>query len=104
MSWEIDQFKDNKLFYKKMHIMCELAIPLSIHLGIKNIYTVGWDLGKIDKKFYYDTTRIDKDYPVERTELPYIPHIVKLLNKKNINIYKIKEISPILLPYYNLFQ
>lgn len=35
MSWDINKFKDNELFFYKMHIMCELAIPLAIHLGIK---------------------------------------------------------------------
>lgn len=103
MSWDINKFKDNELFFYKMHIMCELAIPLAIHLGIKNIYTVGWDLSLINNKNYFCENKYVKYYKNNQEKI-FIPYIVKLLNEKDINIYKIKEISPILLPYYNLFQ
>ena len=87
--------------------MCELAIPLCIHLGISKIYTVGWDLKKIGDNSYChdnvnDTTLINNTY-INRTEFDYVPSIKKILNDKNIEIYKIKE-SPILLEYKNIFS
>lgn len=103
ISWKIEKFEKNKLFYQKLHIINELVTPLAIHLGIKNIYTVGWDLGTINNNFYYDSAG-KKKFPKDKSELPYLPYIIDNLKKKNINIYKIKEISPIPLPYYNLFQ
>ena len=36
------------------------------------------------------------------SEFDYVPNIKKILNDKNIEIYKIKE-SPILLEYKNIF-
>ena len=30
-------------------LMFELAVPMAIHLGCKNIVTIGWDIGDINK-------------------------------------------------------
>lgn len=98
---------NNKKFYKNQHIMCELAIPLCIHLGVSKIYTVGWDLKNINNKYYCEYKinidgfiEVDK---INKTEYDYVPNIKKILNDKGIEIYKIKE-SPILLELKNIFK
>jgi hypothetical protein len=109
LTWSND--KDNNKTYKYLHIMCELAIPLCIHLGISKIYTCGWDLKAINNKTYCNENIIDKigSYDEKNkketnpTEYEYVPNIKKILNDKGIEIYKIKE-SPILLEYKNIFN
>ena len=104
ITWTTDN-NTNTLFHA-LHIMCEIAIPLCIHLGIIKIYTVGWDLRKIDDKSYcfndIKTNPVYFDPKMNTTEYDYIPNIKKILNNMNIEIYKIKE-SPILLEYKNIF-
>ena len=104
ITWNTDKNK-NKTFVC-LHIMCELAIPLCIHLGISRIYTVGWDLKKAgDKTYVYDGMKnpyYGDNIKKNISEFDYVPNIKKILNDKNIEIYKIKE-SPILLEYKNIF-
>jgi hypothetical protein len=101
ISWNIDQ--NYNISHIPLHIMCEIAIPLCIHLGISRIYTVGWDLKKINNKAYvYDNMNSSNYNNSNNTEFNYVPNIKKILNDKNIEIYKIKE-SPILLEYKNIF-
>jgi len=105
ISWNID--KDYNISHIPLHIMCEIAIPLCIHLGVSKIFTVGWDLKNINNKAYiYDDMKNPVYNDINKTSLPVeyesVPYIKKILNDKNIEIYKIKE-SPILLEYKNIF-
>jgi len=83
ITWTLN--KDNNYTFSYLHSMCELAIPLCIHLGISKIYTAGWDLK--DQK--------------NLNEFDNIIDIKKILNSKNISIFKIKN-SPISLDLKNI--
>ena len=109
ISWNLNNFKkEKKIYYYPMHIMCELVLPLCILLGIKNIYTVGWDLDyKYKKNSYFDPKiKLSKLYISKHiknnTELIVLDNIKIILKKKNINIYKIKKQSPLNIKYKNI--
>ena len=101
LTWMKDE--NNKRYYLNLHIMCELALPLAIHLGIKNIYTVGWDLKPINNQDYCFSSnkKIYEDNKI--SEYDYVPDIEKILNNMGITINKIKE-SPILLNMVDFFK
>jgi hypothetical protein len=82
--------------------MCELSIPLSIHLGIKKIYTTGWDLKPINDKNYCFESNLKTYVNNEASEYDYVPDVEKILNNLGITINKIKA-SPILLTLKNDF-
>jgi hypothetical protein len=105
--YETNIYKKNLLGCNALHIMCELAIPLCIHLGVSKIYTCGWDLRKINNIGYFNSNsnniyKESQNSSNDSTEFYYVPNIKNILNNKNIEIYKIKE-SPILLDYKNIF-
>jgi hypothetical protein len=61
--------------------MCELAIPLCIHLSISRIYTVGWDCKNIGDKSFVCDDIIDTVYnniKNNSTEFNYVPYIKKI--------------------------
>jgi hypothetical protein len=93
--------------------MCELSLPLSIHLGIKKIYTTGWDLKPINNKNYCfesgekhnkNSEKFEYKYvpDFETCEFNYVPDIEKILSNLGITINKINN-SPILLTLKNDF-
>jgi predicted transcriptional regulator len=99
LTWKL---KDNQRTYINMHIMCEMALPLCIHLGILNIYTTGWDLKLINNQDYCFETNTKSYLNNKISEYKYVPNIKTILNNLGITIHKIKE-SPILLDYKNIF-
>jgi len=94
---------NNKKTYINLHIMCELALPLAIHLGIKKIYTTGWDLKPINNQDYCSTSNVKSYQNSKISEYNYVPNIEKILDNLGITINKIKE-SPILLKYKNILN
>jgi hypothetical protein len=98
--------KNNVLYINLLHIMGEICIPLCVLLGVKNIFTVGWDLKQINNIKYYNNTNNVKLKNIynnaNNTEYDCISSYVKILNNKNINIYKIVKVSPIPLDFYNI--
>jgi hypothetical protein len=104
---------NNNRSYIHLHIMCELSLPLSIHLGIKKIYTTGWDLKPINNKNYCfesgekhnkNSEKFEYKYvpDFETCEFNYVPDIEKILSNLGITINKINN-SPILLTLKNDF-
>jgi hypothetical protein len=94
--------ENNKKTYINLHIMCELALPLAIHMGIKKIYTTGWDLKPINNQDYCYTSNIKSYQDSKISEYNYVPNIEKILGNLGISINKIKE-SPILLNLVDFF-
>ena len=99
LTWKV---KDNQRTYINMHIMCEMALPLCIHLGISNIYTTGWDLKLINNQDYCYESNTKSYLNSKISEYKYVPNIKTILNNLGITIHKIKE-SPILLELKNIF-
>ena len=95
--------KNNQRTYINMHIMCEIALPLCIHLGISNIYTTGWDLKLINNQDYCYESNTKSYLNSKISEYKYVPNIRTILNNLGITIHKIKE-SPILLELKNIFS
>ena len=93
---------NNQRTYINMHIMCEIALPLCIHLGISNIYTTGWDLKLINNQDYCYESNTKSYLNSKISEYKYVPNIRTILNNKGITIHKIKE-SPVLLELKNIF-
>jgi len=94
--------KNNQRTYINMHIMCEMALPLCIHLGISNIYTTGWDLKLINNQHYCYESNTKSYLNSKISEYKYVPNIRTILNDLGITIHKIKE-SPVLLELKNIF-
>ena len=75
-------------------IMYELAIPLAVHLGVKKIVTIGWDVGNLDlwknqedeserhfvDHFYSDETQLYDKFKMDATE-------IKLIANSMVGIY-----------------
>lgn len=106
IEWNLYEFnKINKIYYYPMHIMCELVFPLCILLGIKNIYTVGWDLNYSKNNSYFNKNI--KNSIINNTNIPseiiILKNIEYILKKKNISIYKIKKESPLNIKYKYIF-
>ena len=93
---------NNQRTYINMHIMCEIALPLCIHLGIANIYTTGWDLKLINNQDYCYESNTKSYLNSKISEYKYVPNIRTILNNLGITIHKIKE-SPVLLELKNIF-
>lgn len=104
ISQHIDVFswKQNHLYYNNAHIMLELSIPLCIHLGVKNIYTLGWDLDYSKKSYFTDKVKLLKNVNINNTEAHIVKDVVIILKKYGINIFKLNNDSPIHLEYIRL--
>ena len=106
ISKHIDKFswKPNELSYNCAHIMLELAIPLSMHIGSKNIYTLGWDLDYKNGYFTKDIKNQQEDFSIlfNKSESHIVKDVVIILKKYGINIYKINKSSPINLEYKDI--
>ena len=100
LTWQRDE--NNNRSYINLHIMCELALPLSIHLGVKKIYTTGWDLKPIENQDYCYTSNIKSYQTSKISESNYVSDIEKILNNLGITINKIKP-SPIVLNLIDFF-
>jgi hypothetical protein len=93
-------------FTKIGHIMYEIAIPICVHLGFSNIYTIGWDCNYTQQTYYYatksnikTTNRIKCNSAVINNS--YFMHKV-MKEKYNINIYKSSNSSLVKLPIIDI--
>jgi hypothetical protein len=93
-------------YYPTGHIMYEIAIPICVHLGFSNIYTIGWDCNYTKQSYYYAPKRnvkiLDRvkcnSCVIENT---YFMHKV-MKEKYNINIYKTSNDSLVKLPIIDI--
>jgi hypothetical protein len=93
------KIRNNYLYFNCANIMLEIAIPLLIHLGIKNIFTYGWD-GPINNQYTYFNNDINNTFNNNcMSEYTNMTSIKQMLNNNNINVYKCSEKSPIDLPF-----
>lgn len=112
----LNRKKKNKIFlFYPAHIMLEMAIPLSILIGCKNIYTIGWDGPNLNNEQLYFHKYIN-DYMEKINEIKpdeernnsleyrYIKKINKVLNIHKIFLYKINNKSPIQIPFCNILK
>lgn len=104
ISQHIDVFswKPNNLYYNNAHIMLELCIPLCIHIGVKNIYTLGWDLDYSKKSYFTDEVKTLKKVDNNNTEAHIVKDVAIILKKYGINILKLNNDSPIQLDFIKL--
>ena len=89
--------------------MLEVAIPLSIFIGSKNIFTFGWD-GPKNEKYNFFNKNVNIDYATALSsknilcaEYKYIKFINNIFINNGINVYKGNKISPIDLRYKNVY-
>ena len=76
-------------------MMSEIVIYMAVHLGVKNIYTIGWDLekpGETKSNHYYsDRQLIRPADPMKKEEITLnietTKHLYKWLNSKGINLF-----------------
>lgn len=92
---------DDFLFTKKLHrpwgpgMMTEIVIYAAVHMGFKNIYTIGWDLEKPGETksnhFYENKNLIRPADPMKQEEIllniEMTKHLKKWLESKGINLY-----------------
>lgn len=99
-----DQLINNDcVFFNLTHIMLEVAIPLSIHVGCKHIYTFGWDGHANDNTYkYYDNTKSVLTESVA-TEFKIMKTLHEMFKNNSIYLYKCDKSSPIELPYENIY-
>jgi hypothetical protein len=89
------------LHVKPGHMMLELALPMMLHLGCKNIYTYGWD-GSKKNSVYFDGRKLKNTDETQVHEFIYVKHILKMFNKQNIGLFKCSSRSPNELPLKNI--
>tara|TARA_R110002110_G_scaffold343746_1_gene553754 strand:- start:2043 stop:4013 length:1971 start_codon:yes stop_codon:yes gene_type:complete len=76
-------------------MMTEIVIYMAIHLGVKNIYTIGWDLeapGETKSNHYYGERSLTRPAdPMKQEEIilniETTKHLHKWLKSKDINLY-----------------
>jgi hypothetical protein len=109
---------ENLLFEKTLPrpwgpgLMYELAIPLAIHMGVKEIVTIGWDIGDINKwkdasdekerheidHFYSEETHRYDKFTLASEEVQLITEstleIYKFLKERNIDFKIASDINP----------
>ena len=76
-------------------ITLETVIYTAVHLGIKNIYAIGWDSGaKVGEHFYKEKTSLtsNRNFEYELVQEGSGP-LYEWLQNKNINLYLISEVS-----------
>jgi glycosyltransferase involved in cell wall biosynthesis len=82
-------------------MMTEVVIYMAIHLGVKNIYTIGWDLEKpgttTSHHYYEDRELIRKADPMKQEEIKLNIETTKHLNEwllsKGVNLFVANENS-----------
>jgi len=112
-SLSFDQFTLDKTLNRQFgpSIIFEMAIPIALHLGVKEIITLGWDIGDIskfdniqEKEFFqehFDNSSEKIVYaktPQTKLELQTIINSTEFLNKwlknKGIDFKIISDINP----------
>jgi hypothetical protein len=105
---EID--KDNINYHTRFgHIMYEIAIPICVHLGFSNIYTIGWDCSYYYNQYYNgNNNKITKKsllhvFNMEKASIENSYFMHKVMKEKyNINIYKSSNSSLVKLPIIDI--
>lgn len=112
---ELDMFLFNDVNLKNdctefnlAHIMLEVAIPLSVHLGINVIGTFGWDGPGKNNHYYHmcnnePILKWNKELE-KKCEFMYVKEISNILKEKKIYLYKCNRTSPIELDYKNIID
>jgi hypothetical protein len=80
-------------------IMTEMVFYLAVHLGVKNIYTIGWDLekpGSTKSNHFYKDRKVIRpadSMPEDeiRNNINMSKHLNKWLKSKGINLYVASE-------------
>ena len=94
-------------------IIFELAIPTAVHLGVKKIVTIGWDIGDINlwknkndenerhfvEHFYSDETHLYDKFTMDAEEIitvtESVPHLAKYLETRGIEFNIISDRNPV---------
>jgi hypothetical protein len=84
--------------------MIEIAIPICILLGIKNINTIGWDGPKNKIYEYFNDKKNLIDFNSKKIILEYdfIVFLDEILKKYGIKLFKLSNNSHINLKYKNI--
>jgi hypothetical protein len=76
-------------------ITMETVIYMAVHLGVKNIYAIGWDTGtNIGEHFYKDATHLtsNRNFEYEMVQNGSGP-LYNWLKTRDINLHLVSEVS-----------
>tara|TARA_Y100000114_G_scaffold157162_1_gene187592 strand:+ start:814 stop:1554 length:741 start_codon:yes stop_codon:yes gene_type:complete len=95
-----DQYLLNKTLKRAVGpgIMLETVLYFAVHFGVKNIYTLGWDLDAHGSHFYKEENVSNKGCEIPwdmEAAVASVPSIVDWLRSHNINLKTISKTSPI---------
>jgi hypothetical protein len=95
-----DQYLFNKTLKRAVGpgIMLETVLYFAVHLGVRNIYTLGWDLNAHGSHFYKEDDVSNKGCQIPwdmQAAADSVPSIVNWLKSHNINLKTISKTSPI---------
>lgn len=95
-----DQYLFNKTLKRAVGpgIMLETVLYFAVHLGIRNIYTLGWDLNAHGSHFYKEGDVSNKGCQIPwdmQAAADSVPSIVDWLKSHNINLKTISKTSTI---------
>lgn len=79
-------------------LMYELAIPLAVHMGVKEIVTIGWDVGDIN--MWSDPSNEDERHFVEH----FYSSETQMYDRFTMEAKEIKLITDSILPIYQYLQ
>tara|TARA_B000000557_G_scaffold226710_1_gene197284 strand:+ start:3173 stop:3943 length:771 start_codon:yes stop_codon:yes gene_type:complete len=92
---------DEGLFDKRVDRPCgpsitlETVIYMAVHVGIKNIYAIGWDSGdKVGEHFYKSKTHLtsNRNFEYEMVQKGSGP-LYNWLRDKNVNLHLVSKVS-----------
>ena len=82
LDWESAVFKRNMPYHPwGPGIVLDTGIWLALHLGVKRIVVIGWDMSKDYKHFYKD------DEPIGEVEQEFIDNEFKLMKNASLNLH-----------------
>ena len=73
-------------------ILYSSAIPLSLHIGCRNIITIGWDLGT--GKHFYPKEYGDVDVKYTEEAISTTPQLYEWCKNNNINLKILSKSNP----------
>ena len=75
----------------------EMMIPLCLHLGVKNIVTIGWDLKVTDEHKHFYTDKMDCKQQIGELEqaVNSTKTFYEWCNQNNINLKIISDINEV---------
>lgn len=79
-------------------LVYELAIPLAVHMGVKEIVTIGWDVGDIN--MWNDSSNEDERHFVEH----FYSSETQMYDRFTMEAKEIKLITDSILPIYQYLQ